>query len=133
LQYNEINSEGVKAIFHAAKFGLPALKKVELNGNKFDVDHQHVVDLRELLEQRREALGKEGDDEWGLDELDELDEESEEEEESEEGEESEAESEVEAKAEKNLKEADEAENEIVAEELDETVDELGEKLRTTSI
>ena len=36
LQYNGINAKGVEAISHSAKNALPALKKIELNGNKFD-------------------------------------------------------------------------------------------------
>ncbi|EAS36975.3 ran GTPase activating protein 1 [Coccidioides immitis RS] len=132
LMYNDINAAGLQILLHAAKNALPLLRRIELNGNKFDEDDESIVELRELLDERKEARGKEDDEEdaWGLDELDELEEESEEEEEEEE--ESEAE-EVEKKAEKVVEEAEQAENEKVAQDVDKAVDELGEKLKSTSI
>ena len=81
LQYNDINGEGLKEFTHAAKNALPALKRVELNGNKFDEEDENITTLTELLEGRKEKHGTDDDaeDAWGLDELDELEEESEEE------------------------------------------------------
>jgi Ran GTPase-activating protein 1 len=74
LQYNDITAKGLQGIAKAAKNSLPALKKVELNGNKFSEDDQALIDLRELLEERKENLG--GDvvveDDWGLDSLSDL-------------------------------------------------------------
>ena len=133
LQYNEINAEGVKHYLHAAKFTLPVLRRIELNGNRFLEDDGNVADLRELLEARKEKHGKEDDpeDSWGLDELDELEEESEEEEE--EGGESEEEEEEEDKAAKDLKGSVEAENQNVAEEKDKAVDELAADLGKAEI
>jgi Ran GTPase-activating protein 1 len=79
LQYNDITAEGVKQFLHAAQNTLPALRRIELNGNKFMGDDGNVEALRELLENRKEAHGKEDDlaNMWGVDELDELEEEAE--------------------------------------------------------
>lgn len=135
LQYNDINSEGVKKIAHAAKEALPALKRVELNGNKFDEEDENIFALRELLEERKEKHGSDDDaeDAWGLDELDELESEDEEEESEEEEEEEEEEREEEKKAERVLKEAEEAEAENVAAEKDKEVDSLAAQLSKTEI
>jgi Ran GTPase-activating protein 1 len=130
-QYGDIDTKGVKALLDAVKGGaLPKLRRVELNGNKFSEDDPSIEALREILEERRKEADAEDDDDgnWGIDELDELEEESEEEEEEDE----EAEEEEE-KEESILKAADEAENETVAQEKDEEVDELAAKLGTTGI
>jgi Ran GTPase-activating protein 1 len=137
FQYNDINGEGLKQITHAANNALPSLKRVELNGNKFDEEDENIATLTELLEGRKEKHGTDddADDAWGLDELDELEEESEEEEgEEEEEEESEEEPEVEEKkAEKIVKEAEEAETENVAQKKDKEVDNLAAQLSKTEI
>lgn len=133
LQYNEITAEGVKQFLHAARSGLPALRRIELNGNKFFEDDANITELRELLEARKEAQGKDDDaeDMWGIDELDELEEESEvEDEEAEELAESEEE---ERKADKTLKEAIQAENEEVAQKEDKSVEQLAETLEKTGL
>jgi Ran GTPase-activating protein 1 len=137
LGFNEITAPGIKALLNATQHSLPALRKVELNGNAFDEDDQSIVALRELLEARKEALGKDDDDDdWGLDELDELeepDEDEEEEEESEEEEETESKLVVEKKAEKELELADQEENAKVAQKVDKEVDELAKKLGATTV
>lgn len=133
LQYNEITSEGVKQFLHAAKSGLPSLRRIELNGNKFLEDDEYVTELRELLEARKEAQGKDDDPEdmWGVDELDELEEESEAEDEEVE---SEAESEEdERKADKDLQDTIRAENTNVPQKDDKSVDELAETLGKTGL
>lgn len=143
LQFNDINAEGVKQLLFAAKNSLPALKRVELNGNKFMEDDSNIEDLRVLLEKRQEEHGTDEDpeDTWGLDELDELEEEEEEEQEEEE-EEAEAEEEEEEEeteeirthlAEKTLKETVRAEDEPVSQKKDEDVDALAEALGKTGI
>ena len=132
LQYDEINAKGFEALVAVVKSGaLPALRRVELNGNKFAEDHAGVDALREILEERREKAGAEAEDEgWGLDELDEMEEESDEEEDEGEAEEEEDEEEErEAKAGEVLKEADQAESENVAQEKDKDVDALADALR----
>jgi Ran GTPase-activating protein 1 len=133
LGFNEITAPGVKALLHAAQNSLPALKRVELNGNKFEEDDSSVADLRELLEERKEALGKEDDEDeaWGLDDLDELEDVDSEDEEEEE--ESEAESEVDKKAEKDVEIADVAEDAKVAQKEDKDVDELAKQLEATTV
>lgn len=121
LQYNDITAKGLQAFAAAAKSALPALKKIELNGNKFSEDDQAVTDLKELLEERKEAIG--GDvvveDDWGLDSLSDLESEDEDEDESEEEEE-----EAEEVREKLIEEAEEAQEEPVAQKQDKDVDDL---------
>lgn len=128
MQYNDIDAKGVKALADAQE-KLPKLRRVELNGNKFNEEDVNVERLREVLHERREKYGpplKEGEHEdWGLDELDELEEESEEEEEEI--------SEGEEEKEEELKRADEAEEANVPEEKSKSVDELAEMLGKTEI
>ncbi|KAK3341688.1 hypothetical protein B0T25DRAFT_558972 [Lasiosphaeria hispida] len=132
LQFNEINATGLKGLAAAAKDALPALKKIELNGNRFSEDDESIIALQELLEERKEALG--GDvaieDDWGLDSLSDLEEESDEEEKEDDEEE---EDEVEVLAEKLIKEAEEAQEEPVAQVKDAEVDALAKALEKTSI
>jgi Ran GTPase-activating protein 1 len=127
LQYNDITSSGVKTLLQAVKDGLPRLRRVELNGNKFNEDDLSIEALSELLSERKDAAGKDDDPEdfWGMDDLDELEEES-----SEEEEEAEEEEDLE---EKILETADVAENEMVAQEEDEEVDKLADALKKTEI
>ncbi|GLI75452.1 Ran GAP Rna1 [Penicillium ochrochloron] len=134
MQYNEIKAEGVKALTHAAKTALPSLRRVELNGNIFSEEDPNIADLRELLEARQEEHGTDDDaeDTWGVDELDELEEE-ESEEEDEDEDEGEEDEEVQAKAEKDLEDADRAEQEKVAQKSDKEVDELAEALGKTGL
>ena len=127
LQYNEIDSKGVAALAEAQP-GLPKLRRLELNGNKFSEEDINIDRLREALGARREKFGpplEDGEHEdWGLDELDELDEESDEEdEEAEEGEE----------REEIVRKSEQAEEENVAEDKSESVDELADILGKTSI
>jgi Ran GTPase-activating protein 1 len=134
LQYNDITTPGLEAFTQAAKSALPALKKIELNGNKFSEDHQSIMELRELLDERKEKLG--GDivieDDWGLDSLSDLESEEEDEDEEEE-EEQEEEEEDEELREKILKDAEEAQEEPTVQVDDKEVDELAKKLGNTEI
>jgi Ran GTPase-activating protein 1 len=121
LQYNNINSKGVQFLADIHQF-LPALRRIELNGNKFNEDDISVEKLRESLEQLRTKAGADEDDEeYGLDELDELESEDEDEDEEEE------------EREEVLKRADEAEAENVPEEESKDVDKLAELLGKTGI
>ena len=126
LQYNDVDSKTVKLLADIQDF-VPALRRVELNGNKFSEEDVNIERLRESLEARKEKSGAEDDDEWGLDELDELDEDSDEEEEEEEADEKDEEEAV------VLKQADEAEEENVPLEKSETVDKLADLLGKTGI
>jgi Ran GTPase-activating protein 1 len=132
LQYNEITAAGVKGFAEAAK-SLPALKRVELNGNKFTEDDASIIALQDLLEERKEKLA--GDvvieDEWGLDSLSDLEELDSDEEEEEEDEEEDIEPEV--RAEKLIKEAEEAQEEPTVQLKDKEVDALAKKLEKTEI
>ncbi|EED18591.1 ran GTPase activating protein 1 (RNA1 protein) [Talaromyces stipitatus ATCC 10500] len=131
LQYNDINAEGVKQFLFAAKSSLPALKRIELNGNKFMEDDGNIEELRVLLEKRQEEHGKDEDpeDTWGIDELDEL----EEDEEEDEDEQDEEEEEEEHLADKTLKETIRAEDEPVSQKKDDDVDALADALGKAGI
>ena len=143
LQYNEIESKGVKALLVVARGKLAKLRRVELNGNKFSEDDEPVEGLRLLLEERKEQAG-DVEGEWGLDELSDLEEESEEEEEEEEEDVDEAEDdedevereerkEAEGRREGILKEADQQEAQKVGQEKDDDVDALADTLGKTAI
>ena len=123
LQFNDINTKGLRAFTSAVKNALPALQKIELNGNKFSEEDQSVMTLKEILEERKEKLAGTlvMEDDWGLDSLSDLEEESEDEEEEEE-------EEAEERREKLLEEAEEAQEEPVALKQDKDVDELADEL-----
>ncbi|TGO43354.1 hypothetical protein BHYA_0002g01590 [Botrytis hyacinthi] len=129
LQFNDIGVKGLTIFTAAAKEALPKLKKIELNGNKFDEDHDCILELKELLEERKENLAGEIiiEDDWGLDELEDLEGESDEE--SDEEEEEEEEEEQEEQREKLIHDAEEAqEGEPVAQREDKDVDDLAKVL-----
>lgn len=129
LQYNDITKTGLQKIAKAAKEGLPALKKLEVNGNKFAEEDESVLALQELFEERKEKFGSDIIDEeaWGLDSLSDLEDESDEEEEEEED------VAPEEQAEKLIKEAEEAQEEPTVQVKDKAVDELADKLAKASI
>ena len=135
LQFNEIDAKGVKGLADAHE-KLPALRRVELNGNRFNEDDEGVEKLREVLEVRKEkanGVGEDDEEYWGLDELDELEDESDEEEE--EGAESGDEEgvEVEEKAAREVAAAQQAEEENVPLENDKSVNDLADALEKTQI
>ncbi|CZT42242.1 probable ran GTPase activating protein 1 [Rhynchosporium secalis] len=133
LQYNDITAKGLEAFALAAKDGLPALKKVELNGNKFSEEDISLMKLRELLDERKEKLAGVVvvEDDWGLDSLSDLDDDDEEDEE--EDEEEEDAEEDDARREKLVEEAQEAQEEPVAQKQDKDVDALAAELKKTEI
>ncbi|KAH7087214.1 hypothetical protein FB567DRAFT_444113 [Paraphoma chrysanthemicola] len=140
LQFNEINAKGVQGLASAASSALPALRRVELNGNQFSEDDSSIEKLREVLEARKEESGENADDEqyWGLDELDELESEAEDDEESDDeekrGEASDDEGvEVEEKAARQIVQDQLAEESNVAQEKDKKVDDLANALAKTEI
>lgn len=139
LQFNEINAKGVEGLAAASSKSLPALRRVELNGNKFTEEDPSIEKLREVLDARKEESGEHEDDDeyWGLDELDEL--ESDEEDEEESDEETKADDdeeegvEVEERAARQIVEEQRAEDSNVAQEKDKKVDDLADKLAKTEI
>ena len=136
LQFNEIDAKGVKGLADAHE-KLPALRRVELNGNRFNEDDEGVEKLREVLEARKEKADGVGEDDeecWGLDELDELEDESDEEEEegAASGDEEEG-VEVEEKAAREVIAAQQAEEENVPLEDDKSVNDLADALGKTQI
>ncbi|KAL2444863.1 Ran GTPase-activating protein 1 [Exophiala dermatitidis] len=131
LQYNDIHPAGLKALLQAAQDGLPKLRRVELNGNKFEEDDPSVEALASLLSDRQDEGGKHDDpvDHWGLDDLDEL--EGEDSEVEEDGEEAEEEEEEEEEREKLVKQDEEVEDLNVPLKKDAEVDKLAEALDKT--
>lgn len=136
LQYNEINSKGIKGLADAHT-KLPALRRIELNGNQFDEEDENIEKLREVLNERKEAadgVGEDDEEYWGIDELDDLEEEEEEEEEDEAAKASDEEGvDIEEKAAREIAAAQEAEEENVPLENDKKVDDLADALAKTSI
>ncbi|KAJ9614992.1 Ran GAP Rna1 [Cladophialophora chaetospira] len=134
LAYNDITPAGVKALLQAAKDGLPRLRRIELNGNKFEEDDESVEELGTLLSERKDEHGKSQDpeDHWGLDDLDELEGEDEDED-NEEAEAEDEEDETEGLRESVLKDADRAENANVSQKKDEDVDDLASALEKTHV
>jgi Ran GTPase-activating protein 1 len=141
LQFNDINAKGLAGLASASKSALPALRRVELNGNKFDEEDPSIEKLRNVLEARKEESGENADDEeyWGLDELDELDDDDEEEEESDEDEkrgdlEEDEGVEVEEKAARQIVEDTRAEESSpVLQDKDKKVDDLADLMSKTEI
>ncbi|KAF2786586.1 RNI-like protein [Melanomma pulvis-pyrius CBS 109.77] len=138
LQYNDINAKGIQGLADAHD-KLPSLRRLELNGNKFEEEDPSIEKLRAILEERKEqadGVGEDDEEYWGIDELDELDDESDDEEEDEATKASDDEEEgieVEEKAARELVTAQQAEDEDVAQEKDPKVDELADVLAKTQI
>ncbi|KAK3718589.1 Ran GAP Rna1 [Vermiconidia calcicola] len=136
LQYNDIDSKGLQALTEAATgSGLPRLRRIELNGNKFNEDDSNIEKLQSILGKRKDEhaadypdVDEDDEDAWGVDELDELEDEDEDEEE-----EDQAEAEEEDEEEKIVKDAEIAENEPVVQVKDKEVDELANALEKTEI
>ncbi|KAH0268092.1 ran GTPase activating protein 1, partial [Aureobasidium melanogenum] len=130
LQYNEIDAKGIEALCKVAQTSdLPALQRVELNGNKFSEDDSNVEALKTLLDERREENAPDADEDdetWGIDELDDLEEDSDDEDEDQDDDED-------AEEERVLKQADQAESENVAQEKDNSVDELADLMGKTEL
>lgn len=134
LQYNEIDTRGVKAIVEAAEHStaLPRLRRVELNGNKFAEEDPNIEKLTELLSARKEEksaeypeVDEDDEDAWGVDELDELEDEDSEDEGSE--------AEEDDEEEKIVKDADAAESEPVNQVKDKEIDDLADALGKTEL
>ncbi|KAF2831628.1 RNI-like protein [Ophiobolus disseminans] len=140
LQFNDINAEGLAGLASAASSSLPALRRVELNGNKFDAEDSSIQKLRDVLDARKEESGEHEDDDeyWGLDELDELESEEEDDDESDaeekRGQDSDDEGvDVEEKAARQIVEDKQAEESNVPQEEDKKVDDLADVLSKTEI
>jgi Ran GTPase-activating protein 1 len=127
LAYNEIDLRGAKQLLTAVKLGIPALKRLELNGNKFAEDDDVVEEFRSLFMER--GFGE-------LDELDEMEEMSEDEQEAEENEEESGDEGIgHAHGARDIlrKETAAEEEQNVAPEKDKETDELADMLKKTSI
>ncbi|KAJ2987524.1 hypothetical protein NUW58_g4459 [Xylaria curta] len=130
LQYNDITAPAIKDLFNAAQDALPSLRRIELNGNKFSEDDESILAFQELLDLRKEEYTGDfvDEDAWGVDSLSDL-----EELESDEEEEEEEEITTEERAEKLIKDAEEAQEEPTVQLKDREVDDLASKLQKTSI
>ena len=129
LQYNELTAHAAGEFVKAVKSSLPKLKRIELNGNKFEEDDPVVTDLREVFLSR--GYGE-------LDELDDMEEPDSEEEEEEDvppEEEELHEEHVYPNAAQDVinKQVEDEELEEVAQEEDKETDELAEVLANTHI
>ncbi|TDZ13114.1 Ran GTPase-activating protein 1 [Colletotrichum spinosum] len=135
LQFNDITPKALTSIASAAADSLPALKKVELNGNKFEEEDPSVIAIRELLEERKEKTGDDVIDEeaWGLDSLSDLEGDDSDEEDDEEESDEEDEVKPEKRAEILVKEAEEAQEQPTVQLKDKEVDDLAKKLAKTEI
>lgn len=138
LEFNEINAKGVAGLAEALS-KLPALRRIELEGNKFDAEDPAIEKLREELGKRREAAGVEDEDDenWGIGDLDELESEDEDEEEEDEGmaasdEEDEGVA-AQEKAARDIIADQQAEDSNVAQKDDKDVDALADALAKTEI
>lgn len=135
LQFNEITATGIKAFASAAEESLPALKRIEINGNQLDEEDDSITTLKNLLEGRKEKTA--GDvvveDEWGLDSLSDLEEEDSDAEDEEDEASDEEDIKPEERAEKLIKEAEEAQEEPTVQLKDKDVDDLAKKLEKTEI
>ncbi|KAI1180544.1 hypothetical protein F4777DRAFT_528360 [Nemania sp. FL0916] len=133
LQYNDITAKAVQDLSAAAEDALPALRRIELNGNKFSEDEESISALQELLEARKEKYAGDivDEDAWGVDSLSDLEELDSDEEEEEEEEEEEIS--PEERAEKLIKDAEEAQEQPTVQLKDKDVDDLASKLQKTSI
>ena len=162
-QYDEIDASGIKSLLQAITDGkLDSLRRIELNGNRFDEDDPSIEELRIVLEDRKRKIphassqsesssrsqlqgghnddgNDDDDDAWGLDDLTDLEEVSSDEEDDADADEDEdlagddSAEETDLKAERALKEADKAEQEAVAQRKDPDVDALAEGLERTGI
>lgn len=133
LQFDDVTIKGVEEYLEAAKKGLPRLRRVELNGNKFEEEDLVITHLRELLDERKDKFAESGDvvmeDEWGLDELDDLEELDSDDEASGDDEDDEDVAEEEVRA-KIIKDEEEAQEEPVVQVQDKDVDKLARELET---
>ena len=147
-QYDEVDAHGVRKLLEVIQDGkLPALQKVELNGNKFSEVDPVIAGLRKVFEERRKKHNNkdednedededEDHDEWGLDDLSDLEDDEDDDEDEEDEDAAEAEEEAEEtdlKAEAVLKEIDAAEQSKVSQRKDDDVDVLADKLSKTGI
>jgi Ran GTPase-activating protein 1 len=140
LQFNDINTKGLAGFASASLSSLPALRRVELNGNKFDEEDPSIEKLREVLAARKDESGEHEDDEeyWGLDDLDELDDDDEDEEESDEdekrGDDDEEDGvEVGERVARQIAEDNRTEESNVPQDKDEKVDDLADLMSKTEI
>lgn len=140
LQFNDINAKGLAGLASASHTALPALRRVEINGNKFDEEDPSIEKLRDVLDARKEESGEHEDDQeyWGLDELDEL--ESEDEDEGSDADEKHGDDDseeegvdIEEKAARQIIDDKRSEESNVAQEKDKKVDDLADVLAKTEI
>lgn len=121
LQYNELETDSLRVLADAIASKLPNLKFLELNGNRFEEDSEHIDKINEVFETR--GFGELDE----LDELEELDSDEEEDEEDEEGNEDTLEEDL------DLDELEEELAGVSLESKDSKVDDIADELSKTHI
>lgn len=121
LQYNELETDSLRVLADAIASKLPQLKFLELNGNRFEEDSEHIDKINGIFEER--GYGEIDE----LDELEELDSEEEEDDEDDEGEDDTLEEDL------DLTQLEEELAGVSLEDKDGNVDEIAEELSKTHI
>ncbi|KAI5966957.1 RNA1 [Candida pseudojiufengensis] len=121
LQYNELESDSLLVLADLVGDKLPNLKSLELNGNRFEEDSDHITTINNIFEER--GFGE-------LDELDELEELDSEEEDEEDEEEDEIDS---LEEDLDLDQLEKDLSGVSVEDKDKGVDEIADELSKTHI
>ena len=121
LQYNELETDSLRVLADAIASKLPQLKFLELNGNRFEEDSEHIDKINGIFEER--GYGEIDE----LDALEELDSEEEEDDEDDEGEDDTLEEDL------DLTQLEEELAGVSLEDKDGNVDEIAEELSKTHI
>lgn len=123
LQYNELEVDSLEVLAEAIGSHLPNLKYLELNGNRFEEDSEHITKINDIFEERGHGE---------LDELDELEELDSEEEEDEDDEDEEDEEDA-LEEDLDLEQLEEDLSGVSVEDKDKSVDEIAAELSKTHI
>ncbi|QRG35877.1 hypothetical protein FDK38_000202 [Candidozyma auris] len=121
LQYNELEGEALEKLVKAVQEKLPSLKLLELNGNRFEEDSEHIDAITAIFKER--GSGE-------LDELDDLEEIDSEEEEEDDDEQDPA---VDEECDSDLDQLEKELAGISVEDSDKNVDSLADELASTHI
>ncbi|KAI5968407.1 rna1 [Candida margitis] len=120
LQYNELETDSLAVLADLIGEYLPNLKLLELNGNRFEEDSEHIESIKEVFEKR--GFGE-------IDELDELEElDSDEEEEDDEDEEEDS-----LEVDLDLEELEEELAGVTLDDKDQAVDDIADELSKAHI
>ncbi|CAK9439042.1 uncharacterized protein LODBEIA_P32660 [Lodderomyces beijingensis] len=121
LQYNELEPDSLVVLAEAIAEKLPNLQLLELNGNRFEQDSEHITKINSVFQER--GFGELDE----LDELEELDSEEDEDEEEEEEEEDSLEEDL------DLEQLEEDLSGLVVDDKDKGVDDIADELSKTHL